>query len=583
MSEPQSPKPAPREEITFGDLQGLLWRKLKEMRTVFYLLVVLAIGSLIATVLPQQQPAEYYQERFGQFLANIITRLALDHVSTATWFLVLMAVLMLSLVACTGNLWRIAKLRWRVPGEANLDQVAAQVRQSAPRTVTAAPEAAVARAQAAAAKAGFQAWDVGTRDNTRYLYLCRNRRSAWGTALTHYAIFLVGLGALLGALPGVAVDELLDIKEGAVGKSESGRVPFGVRLDSFRIQIDPKTQAIGNYFSDVTLLEGEREVGKHTISVNHPLKYRGFFLSQVNWSLGEAKVQVKSNGKTTDLAFPLARGNCPEMDPNASEWGVPEDNAVSFLPTRSAALVASEFYISAKREKGEVLGRNSETPDNPALHLILVTGIPKRPIPLAALPTDSAPVAGDGTAATDLTISFAADHGALAQMMPPHGMGENMPPAMPPHGMGGGMGGTMSPHGMGGAMPPAGGGHGGKKPGHGLTDLGFLLQGETKHTPVGDITFTGVTESSGIGVRRDPGVPLVWAGFIACVVGMSLLFYFPVTQAYLAISTREGRAGESRVQLQVRGGLMSDPAGDTKRLLDALGAASVEEGRGKQS
>jgi hypothetical protein len=90
----------------------------------------------------------------------------------------------------------------------------------------------------------------------------------------------------------------------------------------------------------------------------------------------------------------------------------------------------------------------------------------------------------------------------------------------------------------GGEDPPAAHGEMGD---HGMKDLAWLMVGEALDTEVGEVTFAGVTMSSGLGIRRDPGVPLVWIGFIACLAGMALIFYLPL-QRKLIIVRPAGKA-----------------------------------------
>jgi hypothetical protein len=106
--------------------------------------------------------------------------------------------------------------------------------------------------------------------------------------------------------------------------------------------------------------------------------------------------------------------------------------------------------------------------------------------------------------------------------------------------------------------------------------LGWLLVGDTVHTTVGDVSFVGVTQASGLGVRRDPGVPLVWAGFIGCLLGLVLMFYFPLQQGYVAVSASdEGDVGLLRLRL--RGGMMSNAEADSDRLLSEIAAVTGSE------
>jgi cytochrome c biogenesis protein ResB len=460
-SSPGSPPP----EITFGDVGRALWRKLREMRTVFQILFVIAIAALLCAIIPQGASPDEYYSRYGRFLGNIIVRLSLDHVHSATWFILLIGVLLLSLVACSRRLWQEAALRWRIPAvEAAAQRVKSGGRVNA--LLFEAPAAALESLQAAAHRRGYRFWPLGTEGDQPVVYACRHRASAWGQTMAHYAVFLIALGSVLGVLPGLSLDRQVEVEEGTTYRAEDKSLPFDIAVDHFRIEQDPSTGEVRNYYSDVRLLTGQQVLAAATISVNHPLRYRGYFISQASWGLGAVKVEATRAGQTTPLTFPLARGGCPASGDESGQqciWGVPQESAVSFLPGQQAALVATGFYADARREGKKVVGRETEYPGTPALNLTLVGGL-----------------SGQKQAPTEA-------HGTRS---------------------------------------------------HSLKDLGWALVGESLPIEGGQVKFVGVTKSTGLGVRKDVGLPLVWLGFIATILGLSLIFYFPVQRAIIAFEPR---------------------------------------------
>ena len=499
------PPPAdhPSPELTSGDFVRLAWKRLREMRTVFQLLVVIAAAALICTVVPQGESPEQYHSRYHWFLANIILRLGLDHVHSATWFLALIGVLLLSLVACSSRLWQEAALRWGVP---EADAAARKVKASG--SLSAASKVSLERAadqvRRAARARGFHTRALPAAGPGAVLYLCKHRLSAWGQALAHYAVFLIALGSVLGAIPGLSLDQTIGIQEGDVYSAPDGRLPFSVAVDRFRIEQDPASGSVQNYYSEVRLLEAGNEVARGIISVNHPLRYRGYFLSQSDWSLGEARVEVSRGGKTEQVAYPLSRGGCPEMGSEAM-WGVAEADARRLLASGDAALVPTAFCADARREGKQVVALNSEYPGTPAMSLTYVSGLPS--------------MAG--------------------------------PPA-PAHG--------MAPHAM--------------------KDLGWLMVGDT--APLGDggrAKFVAVTKVTGLGVRKDVGLPLVWIGFVASMVGLVMIFYFPLQRSLVALEADGPERTVVTMGLYGRSGDLVDEANEVwTGIVEQLGARPLATG-----
>ena len=73
---------------------------LSSMRFAIALLVVVAIASIIGTVLKQGEPLNNYIDQFGPFWAVVFHRLGLFQVYSSWWFLLIMAVLVVSTTLC---------------------------------------------------------------------------------------------------------------------------------------------------------------------------------------------------------------------------------------------------------------------------------------------------------------------------------------------------------------------------------------------------------------------------------------------------------------------------------------------------
>ncbi len=73
---------------------------LSSMRFAIALLVVVAIASIIGTVLQQGEPLNNYIDQFGPFWAEVFHRLGLFQVYSSWWFLLIMAVLVVSTTLC---------------------------------------------------------------------------------------------------------------------------------------------------------------------------------------------------------------------------------------------------------------------------------------------------------------------------------------------------------------------------------------------------------------------------------------------------------------------------------------------------
>ncbi|MDE2119477.1 MAG: cytochrome c biogenesis protein ResB [Betaproteobacteria bacterium] len=84
-----------------------VWRSsvelLSSMRFAISLLVVVAVASIIGTVLQQGEPLNNYIDQFGPFWAAVFHRMDLFNVYSSWWFLLIMGVLVVSTTLCVAR------------------------------------------------------------------------------------------------------------------------------------------------------------------------------------------------------------------------------------------------------------------------------------------------------------------------------------------------------------------------------------------------------------------------------------------------------------------------------------------------
>lgn len=83
---------------------------LSSMRFAVALLAILAIASIIGTVIEQNQPMQNYVVQFGAFWAEIFHFLGLFDVYASSWFVLIMLFLVVSTALCV---WRNTPQYWR--------------------------------------------------------------------------------------------------------------------------------------------------------------------------------------------------------------------------------------------------------------------------------------------------------------------------------------------------------------------------------------------------------------------------------------------------------------------------------------
>lgn len=305
--------------------KNALFALFASVQLTLFLLFLLASTSIIGTIIPQNNPAAFYVERYGSKLARFLQLLDIPDMYNSWWFLGLLALFAVNLIVCSAD---------RIP------QVIRQVRRDglsiAPEQLTKLPlqseQRLAASVQTAAAKVttllqkhGWRARKT-PREPGQIQMICaeKGKWSRFGVYVVHCSILIILAGALLGSSavarkvfqdPLYAFKGSIMLPEGettghvfAHKDGERLELGFALRCDDFTVAYYgngmPKT-----YRSRVTVLEHGSPVQSAEIEVNRPLTYRGVTFYQSSYHpLQDYQVTLKKQGGNaeTTARIPVA-------------------------------------------------------------------------------------------------------------------------------------------------------------------------------------------------------------------------------------------------------------------------------------
>ncbi|MFN7229157.1 MAG: cytochrome c biogenesis protein ResB [Synechococcaceae cyanobacterium] len=309
---------------------------MSDLRLAIVLLLLIAVGSAIGTAIPQQESAEFYHQRYdpapwlGLLGGTGVLRLQLDHVYASGWFLGLLAALGLALLLCS---WRRqwpalqAGLRWSdYSSGRQLSKLSVAETASTPD-----PIAALDRLTGQLERSGWQ-----VRRQADRLAARRGLVGRIGPLLVHAGMVVLMVGAAWGSLAGHRLERFLAPGRSLELMDSRGRHQVTLTLEDFRIERDPAGRP--EQFRSQLRLEGDQRTQQASISVNHPLRYRGMTLYQADWSLATISVQL---GRSPVLELPLQ--SLPQLGEQV--WGL-------VLPTRPDG--SNPVLLSLGSEQGPV-------------------------------------------------------------------------------------------------------------------------------------------------------------------------------------------------------------------------------------
>lgn len=311
----------------------LLW--LTSMNLAVTLLVILAIASVIGTVLKQNESFNNYLDVFGPFWFAVFRDLSLYDVYSATWFVAILLFLVASTSSCVARnaptfLRDIRSFRLHAQ-EKSLRSFA----HKADMTSDAEPASLVEPIQALLKRAGFKS-RVKTQPHEILISGRKGGLNRIGYILTHIGIIVILLGGLLDSkmqlklmntlgmvkveTANIPVSEVPADSKIPVGGLQAFRgnvnipehkwgdvvfiglkdgyvvqkLPFKIFVNKFAIQ-HYDTGMPKSYMSNVTLTNKKtgQEITK-TIEVNHPLHYMGYNIFQSSFGDGGTKLKLKA-------------------------------------------------------------------------------------------------------------------------------------------------------------------------------------------------------------------------------------------------------------------------------------------------
>ncbi len=334
---------------------------LSSMRFAISLLCMIAIASVVGTVLKQNEPLNNYINQFGPFWFEVFQSLGLYSLYSAWWFLLIMAFLVISTSLC---IWRNAPKMlkdmrsWR---ENVREQSLRNFHHKAEWQSEASQDAVKDILVTQLKLTGYQCKTVD-KEGGSLVAAKRGAGNKWGYIFAHAAIVIICIGAtfdsdlairfqtwFMGKVPYSGGNTLIDkvpeqhrLAKGtptfrgnvAVPEGASANVaiiqqskgvllqdlPFTIQLKKFNIDFY-STGMPKLFASDITIID--HETGKSfdaTVKVNHPVIYKGIAIFQSSFDDGGSRLQLRvhpmrgNSNKTTDLNGTM--GGNTELDPN---------------------------------------------------------------------------------------------------------------------------------------------------------------------------------------------------------------------------------------------------------------------------
>lgn len=290
-----------------------LWRLLGSVRLALFLFLILALGCLVGTLVPQGLSDREVMARYGPTTARWLLALCMTDLYHSLGFQALLVALSVNLIACT--LQRFPKTRALLRDRDDFLDPAKLTKYKLHRVMEVPADFTKVRptAETVLRSAFGHLQHLHAPADALALVAQKGRWSRYMVYVVHVSVLWIFLGALMGSLYGFK--GIMNVAEGETTQEvfvprqrTMIALPFAVRCNDFDVSFyengTPK-----EFRSELTILEGDTPVFNASIRVNDPLTYHGITFYQASYGalLKRARVAFTKadGGKSFELDLPF--------------------------------------------------------------------------------------------------------------------------------------------------------------------------------------------------------------------------------------------------------------------------------------
>jgi cytochrome c biogenesis protein len=263
-----------------------IWQFFCSARLAVYTLVLLALTSIIGTVVLQNGSEEDYIRFYGYGWTNLIKTFNFNDMYHSWWFLGLIIILCINIVVCSierlSTTWKIIfpkKTAFNADRFRKLKNLETFALNKPLSQLALESETVLSKSVGTVIKE-----ETGTRV---LLYAEKGRWTRLGVYVVHTSLLLLFLGALIGSIFGFKAN--LNLDEGQTSDTaillttrNPVQLDFSIRCNEFEVKFYD-TGAPEEFRSNLTLIQDGKDILTTDIRVNQPLRYKGINIFQSSY------------------------------------------------------------------------------------------------------------------------------------------------------------------------------------------------------------------------------------------------------------------------------------------------------------
>jgi cytochrome c biogenesis protein len=274
-----------------------IFKILADLRFAVILLLIIAISSIIGTIIEQDQTIEVYKTNyplinplFGFLSWDIILKFGLDHVYSTWWFICFIFILGISLITCS-FIQQLPSLKL-----ARRCQFLRTSKQFYKLKIIKKME--VSKLNNLFFNVQINNYSIFQQKNIFYCY--KGLIGKIAPIIVHLSLILILSGTIITSLTGLKAQEIVPKTEtthiqNILLNGLFSKIPrVSTRINDFWITYN-NNNTINQYYSDLSILDNfGAELQHNTIYVNQPAKFNGITYYQTDWNLVGLRVQLNN-------------------------------------------------------------------------------------------------------------------------------------------------------------------------------------------------------------------------------------------------------------------------------------------------
>ena len=265
---------------------NVIWGFFSSVKLTIVLLIILAIVSILGTLVPQEEGAAEFARRLNPAMLQIFTSLDLFDMYHSIWFKLLIGCLALNLIICSIDRFPATWKRFNARPEPDRKKPFDRLPPEQSFLVHGKPEETANKVNKLL-RSRYKKVRKKEVDANSFFYGEKGGYSHFGVYLVHLSVLLILAGSFVGSFFGF--DAYVNVLEGEQIDTvmlRKGRQPlklkFDVRCDKFTVDFY-ENGAPKEYRSDLSFIVDGKTVDKKSLLVNHPAEFMGITFYQASY------------------------------------------------------------------------------------------------------------------------------------------------------------------------------------------------------------------------------------------------------------------------------------------------------------